>query len=387
MSRLRLIGAALVLAGASIGCTSLVGLDGDYTSQDGATGSGGAMGSGGAAGVGGASSSAAGGMCAATDSDSNNCGMCGHSCLGTTCTDGRCQVDTVVSGVGIVRRMAIDASHIYWTSSKSLKIVPLGGGKPAEWQSLGLLEPYGITLDANTVYWTIPSGGANLDGAVGKRGKSEMAPSTVTTDPCQPREIVAVGEELLWTCQKPQSSSVKSISTTGKHGILELYKSMEVAADVAADGAYAYITVPAGGTVMKAQIAGDQEKQLAAMQVKPSAIAVDQATSMVFWTTLGADQGQGKVMKNATDGAPEEASTIAGNIGEPSSIAIDGDYVYWTDRAYRKVFRASRDGKSLLTLAINQVGADNITVQGGYVYWSTQDPAAPSSNAIRKVAK
>ncbi len=51
-------------------------------------------------------------------SDPNHCGRCGHSCLGGTCSGGKCQPFLVGNSQGeIVIDVAVDAKRVLWTTS------------------------------------------------------------------------------------------------------------------------------------------------------------------------------------------------------------------------------------------------------------------------------
>lgn len=89
-------GSAAPLGGA--GGTSSSGGSKAGAGTSGTAGAGGTGGSGGAAGTGGTTGSAGAGgtaTCSNTASDAANCGACGHSCLGGTCSSGICQPFTL----------------------------------------------------------------------------------------------------------------------------------------------------------------------------------------------------------------------------------------------------------------------------------------------------
>jgi hypothetical protein len=88
--------------GAAVGGAGAAGAGGT-AGAGGGTGAGGTAGAGGAAGAAGAAGGSAGGVggagggptCANTTTDASNCGTCGHSCLGGTCSAGICQPFTL----------------------------------------------------------------------------------------------------------------------------------------------------------------------------------------------------------------------------------------------------------------------------------------------------
>jgi hypothetical protein len=62
-----------------------------------------------------------GGSCIDVSSDSNNCGDCGHPCLGGTCSGGMCQPVAIATSLGNTFNdiFGIDASNLYYAASES----------------------------------------------------------------------------------------------------------------------------------------------------------------------------------------------------------------------------------------------------------------------------
>lgn len=56
-----------------------------------------------------------GSTCVNLDNDANNCGACGHSCLGGTCSSGQCQPVFVTGSLSAtVKLIGVDSSNIYY---------------------------------------------------------------------------------------------------------------------------------------------------------------------------------------------------------------------------------------------------------------------------------
>src|SRR5262245_43266160 len=95
---------------ASLGCRLVLDVEG--TESVGPSGAGGyasATGSGASGGSGGGT----GGFCVGSDSDENNCGSCGHSCLGGKCIGGECQAITIFSSTSSCAYSIFPASDGY----------------------------------------------------------------------------------------------------------------------------------------------------------------------------------------------------------------------------------------------------------------------------------
>lgn len=69
-----------------------------------------------------------------TVDDPNNCGACGHSCLGGACARGQCQPvvlaenQTLEHDPLVPDAIAVDATHVTWVTGSRLSRVPIGGG-------------------------------------------------------------------------------------------------------------------------------------------------------------------------------------------------------------------------------------------------------------------
>jgi sugar lactone lactonase YvrE len=69
-------------------------------------------------------------------------------------------------------------------------------------------------------------------------------------------------------------------------------------------------------------------------------------------------------------------------------IAVDGSYVYWTERDSGKVRRVAKTGGTILDLVPTQVNylADSIAVDGEHVYWA-DTTGTPGTARLRRVPK
>ncbi len=145
-------------------------------------------------------------------------------------------------------------------------------------------------------------------------------------------------------------------------------------------------------------------------QANPAGIAVSSQT--LYWTNntaagtvLGEMLSSGGIPDSgAPDGGTRDASVMLDVLGaaeaSPSSVAVDSDFVYWTQTgtpaggnpsANGYVVKAPLAGGKPITIADHRLGPGSIAVDpgpDGYVYWTDNGLAStPNSGAILKLSK
>ena len=89
-----------------------------------------------------------------TETDSNNCGQCGHVCTIGTCMGGFCTPQPIALGQTGISDIVADDGGVYWLTDTALMTCPLSGcqNNPTALTS-GLQGPGGLALDDTSVYW------------------------------------------------------------------------------------------------------------------------------------------------------------------------------------------------------------------------------------------
>jgi hypothetical protein len=115
-------------------------------------------------------------------------------------------------------------------------------------------------------------------------------------------------------------------------------------------------------------------------------LALDATT--VYWTVV-----DGEVMAAPKDGGQTRTVGAWGSpqhVGEAYGLAVDDTYVYWTnwtDAQYGAVLRAPKTGGDVTVLASGLDYPVRIALDADYVYWTDTVSGAVANGSVMKVAK
>ena len=318
--------------------------------------------------------------CVDVASDSHDCSMCGHDCLGGDCLNGKCQPVTLATGQGQPTSIAVDASSIYFANTSPggwLGKVPVGGGS-VQRLLVNQNDPFSLGMDGGDVFCAVEGAQLGATGAVLTVGKGGGSPRTLAAglaNPGGPGQLALDASNVYWTQQQevlscpldacpggPRTIAVAASLTTGialEGGTLywlefEGYvKSCPVAGctspsvltyspggltAIAISRGHAYWTTSAGGTVMSCLVT-DCAATLVMLATgrNPWGIAVD--GSSVYWTDW---EVPGSVLSCPLAGCPGGATMLASNQAGPMDVAVDSVAVYWTNRDDGTVMRVAK---------------------------------------------
>ena len=210
---------------------------------------------------------------------------------------------TLASSQTNVSEIAVDATHVYWTTRYAVTSVPMGGTTVTTLAS-GQNGAYGLAVDANNVYWTTSTDVRMV--AKGRRRHTDDArvraralPSRVTTD----------GTNVYWTNSAAPQANAGSVMKCSVGGCSSTPTTLASGQNqptwgIAVDGTNVY-WIDSGPNVMKVSIAGGSPVTLASTALLPADLAID--TTYVYWT----DSSAGTVMKvPIAGGSPTTVFTL-----------------------------------------------------------------------------
>lgn len=263
----------------------------------------------------------------ATSAD--HCGACGRSCLGGTCTNGRCPRQTLTTVGMLPYGIALDETHVYYTDRDGgvLRKMPKAGGPPVELATNQESITF-VAVDPGTtgfVYFT-------RNGANGGVSKVPKAPggSVVTLASIPWGWEIAIDEtNVYFTTGGPENPPVALT-----------------------------------GSLQRVPKTGGAATKLATMTTQPGSIALD-ADSIFF-----ADK-EGRTVSRLSKASPSAPELIATSQAGPDGIAIDGDNLFWTCYEGDTVVVSPKQPDAYTVLANRQVRPNGITAGGNFAYYST----------------
>jgi hypothetical protein len=322
--------------------------------------------------------------------DKENCGACGHKCLGANCIVGLCQPQLTMQIPNTVPiGLASDGEYLYAsfgvgdnpdkiesaiarvqkTNLANLQIiaVPLGP------------NTLRIAVDESRVFWTQGAFAEDRDSGPPPRGVASASKLPdggphlgVMLAPNQrnPYAIAIDGTRVYWA-NYPDGNDVWGAAKTGA-GARSL-ATLQFASSLAVDEEYLYWPqLLPSGSIMRASKDGGLQQPVAENQDVPMSITVDE--THVYWGTRGAS-GIGSIFRAPKSGGPPEE--LARQQQSPTVLVARGDHIYWMNanqgtQSDGMILRAPKAGGRALILAVNLKPYD-MAVDDTHVYWSSTE--------------
>ncbi len=379
-------GGASLLAGG--GGVETGGTSGGMAGGGGEAGSG-VAGSGGDGALGGSTEQGGGGPCAGVDlaTSQENCGWCGHDCLGNACSVGTCVSDLVAhDDWGDVGDVVAAETLLFWVGgmlsyqdivnpqlvsgliaidqvSQSLEtwdnqLFLVENGENAStavvaWTSLdepgpvlgrGIDTPWiqGFTVDDDGLYWgSCPEGEPNSLLYLSWTAGSDIPEVLATDIPC-PSRVIADDPYLWFTSEQDGGvyrvaktdrglSAPPPVVDTGAYGNRALLLTFE----------YVYV---GSWNRLDPNYAGDSIYRFLRRNPSPDSYEIIDADrwgpwefafsgGFLYWTEQGESEGSGSVSRVEVEPSLGLAQGLAFAQNKPLGLSIQGDWVYWVSYA------------------------------------------------------
>jgi hypothetical protein len=281
-----------------------------------------------------------GGACTASfDTDAENCGRCGHSCLGASCSGGRCEPFRVATGqdhplgIFVAPEGSRNAGYVFWVNQSphaSLRRALKNGQNqvPLDDPSDALQSPVDIVADDNNIYWT--ESPVNASGVFKKAISAGMK---------QPYSSVGSGRAGFLAID---GSTLYASSFSAPTGFIlsdqNLYSGPYTVGGLAVQANVIYWIQQEPQVIVSGGKQGGNPSDTtmwARTDVKPMGLAVDDG--YIYWTENGS-----RIQRlSKTAGGAETIYTASQPFGD-TDLAVDNDSLFWTENQNGLVLRLAK---------------------------------------------
>jgi hypothetical protein len=284
---------------------------------------------------------------------------------------GRC-LATLAKPEKLAKQITIRNGYAYWADFwGGIHKVPIGGGLPSTLHpgpdmSQPAEGPYGLDVDATNVYWGILGDG----GEESRRQVVRMSINGGTVVPLAsgraqnvigPDDVALVGTDLYFT----DSLGLMKVPTSSSGTVATLFDSDAYGGALATDGSYIYWQSYKTGKLVKKSIGGGAAVEVASVQGYAADIVV--FANNAYWIELDPSGVGGIKTVPTVGGIPTPLTSSEDN---PQHLAVDGAYVYWTNKDGSVYKVPIGGGPKTMLAAAHESTAWGIAVDATSVYWT-----------------
>jgi hypothetical protein len=329
--------------------------------------------------------------CANTSSSVDNCGTCGRSCGGGTCTGGVCGVATVRADIEGLNNFAVDEQNVYFTSGNLVQSCKSDACSGVPKPLASMESPaYGIEIDSGFVYFQSENSGFSpaifrCDTATGCDATLQPLASAGNTGL---EGFVTFGKSVFFNIAG--NLSVRDCSN-GDCQLVALQVSKPVGKFFAADANRIYV---ADKNLMAASYSCPRTEKPC---VTKTSIASGTITNNVSGPMVVAQNriffisspssGQSLVLHCPLDtacGSPGKLSPISANM--ITSLVADSKGIYWADDDVLKGCADTTCAGGVKTVATGMTGTTQLRLSSSFVYVAIPGMAG-AKGVIKRIAR
>lgn len=318
----------------------------------------------------------------------DDCGACGHSCLGGGCANEQCQPLVLGSALWAPRGLAVDDQWVHWVENdasggKVVRNSVMGSAGTATDLILNQPNPGDLDTDGQYVYWTTAdtSGGAISRIQSGSAGITVIASST--TDPTLIFGAATLEVDdtniYFWDIGPgPGPGAVYALPKTGGT-LLPLFTGLDwPVRDIAVDATHIFLA----GTYLAVSLISAATGSNVAGVMPIRAIALD-ADYMYFQSMV--QQPVIARLPKVADSPLQVVTPLVDQLPTVQAMTIQNGKLYFATGSAIYVVDAAENATARLLSA--DVDAPNaIVVYGGAVYWVNGGAPGTVTGSVMKLA-
>jgi sugar lactone lactonase YvrE len=309
-------------------------------------------------------------------SDPTNCGVCGHDCLGGSCSGGRC-LPMIFAADPNTQDIELDQDYVYFTSHGTAGAGYTDGAVVSMSKATGARTvlaptqkaPTVLALDGSEVFWVrLGSEAAGyVDGAIFAVARTGGEVRTLVTGQEYPGGVAVDATHVYWTTSL--SGKVGRIAKTGGVFPEWLAVSQSTPRAIVVDDTRVFWTDRYGtpsGSVMAADLDGTNQAPFAANQAGPYHLAQD--TTTLFWVNWDTNTLMKAVKSTGS------ASAVVQEPGAITGIAVDDSTIYWGvdhDQGSSSVHARAKSGGDVIELVTGIDPPGALAADATAVYWTS----------------